>query len=719
MNAEATALNWYLPKPSKSPFTEAPAIELSNLAFQQAISQHWLEPNEATQQLIQTSKTVLPEETWALAQMNPAPGDLAGNAKKIADAIHLANELELEGLVFPELALMGYPIRDVIIRFPSLVQAQVAYLMELAKLTKTTRVFVGVVEPRPASVGKPYFNSVAILGEGKLLGVIRKSLLPTYHEYEEWRTFQPTTRPGLWSAEAFGQGAVEPISHSPLYQLPSGKRVAITICEDSWNQPGLPGRQLYATEPVSTLLEHQPNLWLNMSASVGRLNKQAIRDKLFSQLAHRTNAPWLYVNQSGAVDECCFEGTTSLYNSLGELKARGLAYQEQLLLVNPWSAEGPIYPLPEDGIKGEVKPASIIPGWRRELPTPPPAELIGDEVGADKLAARLYAGLICGLKDYFKKTGFKRATIGLSGGIDSAVTAVLLADALGPENVLVATMPSGITPDENQADAELLAKNLGLACINLPINQLTEAFLPNGLEQQRQAMNDAWGTPNANSFAKDNVQAMTRASFLRLIGNEYNALPVATSDKSEFYLGYTTVNGDMSGAISPLGDVTKSRVRLLARWLNKYRHEKDVIPEAVITRPSGADLAIDPKTGKPLTAEDALMPYAFADEIIWRIEVLAQSRDEMAAITFHWEEKNSPLSAEKKADWLDKFFSRMNRSLYKWWIAPPVILIDEKGSLTKTEYHHPMTACKIDWRLPNAEQLREQLAPPTAVLAGS
>jgi NH3-dependent NAD+ synthetase len=187
---------------------------------------------------------------------------------------------------------------------------------------------------------------------------------------------------------------------------------------------------------------------------------------------------------------------------------------------------------------------------------------------------------------------------------------------------------------------------------------------------------------------------MNRATLLRLLGNDYRALPIATSDKSEFYLGYATVNGDMSGALAPLGDCPKTKVRTLARWLNQHR--PGLIPESILARPSGADLAVNPETGALLTAEDALMPYEFADEIIWRIETLQQSKQELMEACFQWE-NDKPLSKPQKKEWIDRFFCRMTAAVFKWWVAPPMIIVEGNGSISKSDYQHPITAARINW----------------------
>jgi NAD+ synthase (glutamine-hydrolysing) len=667
---------------------------------------------------------------WALGQLNPAAGHVEGNAQQIYKAMTAAKSLNLQGLVLPELSLLGYPIRDVITRFPVLVEVQLTWLNWLISQSGDCLSVVGFAEPRwqtlagkePAKKGRPYYNSLALMANGKLLGLVRKQLLPTYAEYEDWRTFEPAPCAGIYPPEAFCLASFNETQVSPVLNW-QGERLAFTICEDIWNAPAVFAQQLYTENPVLSLMEAKPTLWVNASASVARLGKEAAKAQLLSYWATLTQAPWLACNQAGAIDECCFDGASRLVWPKTEPKTEqkeeqhspviGLHYESQLLLVaskHPaWhggshsvSAPAPktlldsFSSLSHLGERDSSFQASVTGAFSRQKEEVRETCPVWQEA-----SAWLYPHLVTGLANYFKKTGFKRACLGLSGGLDSAVVAVLLADALGPENVLAFSFPTHITPQSNKNDAETLAKNLGIGWAEIPINPIVEAFLKQGLAPQRSTLNAWWGEASAFSFAQDNVQAMSRATLLRLVGNDYQALPVATSDKSEFYMGYTTVNGDMSGALAPLGDVTKTRVRQLAYWMNAHRKQANAIPTEVITRPSGADLALDPATGQTLTAESVLMPYTFADEIIWRIEALKQGREEMKRQTFFYEQKVEPLSQAQKEEWIDRFFSRMSKAIFKWWLAPPVLLCDSAGSLAKTEYHHPLTACKLNWQAPS------------------
>ena len=243
----------------------------------------------------------------------------------------------------------------------------------------------------------------------------------------------------------------------------------------------------------------------------------------------------------------------------------------------------------------------------------------------EKDLERTYKTVIQGIKDYFRKTGFKRAVLGLSGGLDSTVCAVLLADALGAENVFGISMPSKITSNESKTDAQQLAQNLGMNFATLPIKDIVESA-NTSLQGLFSNIETKWSGRYKESYTMDNIQARSRAVILWGVSNEFGScLPIATSDKSEAYMGYATINGDMSGGFAPIADITKTKLFALARWLNKNREVKNAIPESIILKRPGAELAIDPNTGKPLCAEDALMPYEFMDEVIWRIETKKES----------------------------------------------------------------------------------------------
>lgn len=635
-----------------------------------------------------------------LGQINTTPGDLAGNAKKIMSALRQAEQQAIDLIVFPELALMGYPPRDVIVRYPFLIDENLKWLKAIAANTQQTWALVGFVEPRYAKpgekrIGKGAFNAMAVLGDGKIQAIVRKNLLPGYNEFEDYRQFEASPVSGAIAPEWLANTELRPpvFNKNGLITI-HGRTYGLSICEDLWNDADFFDNPLYDTDPIANLAAQKPDILINISASPTRSRKEQIRHHLCSHLARKYQTPLIYVNQVGTVDEVSFDGTSRAYDAHGALFARARAFEEQLLVINPFQRQGTIEPLPT-GLEETLTAQKIF----NADDTP--------DLG------RTYQCLTQGIRDYFQKTGFQKAVIGLSGGLDSSVVVVLLADALGPDNVLAVSMPSPITPEENRSDAQTIAGNLGIQLIEIPIGAITDSF-SSGIQQVRSVVEAQWGATDPRSNAMDNVQAISRATILRQLGNAFRALPVATSDKSEFYLGYATVNGDMSGALAPIGDLPKTKVRALARWLNEHRPAsvktpRNVLPDSVITKPSGADLKKDPNTGKLVTAEADLMPYEFADEIIWRIEARHQSHADMLKERFQYEEKYG-LPQSTKEEWLHKFFDRMPKAVFKWFVAPPILIVEGNGSIAKSDYHHPIVANRIHWQGHNTTEIERLLA---------
>ena len=615
-----------------------------------------------------------------LAQINPIAGNIEYNEKKVVKYITHAQNIGLDLVVFPELALMGYPIEDTIDRHPIIVEENIKWLKEIAKIATSTTAIVGFVEPRKYDhlTGKKYFNSVAVLQNGKISGIIRKSLLPTYSEFNDYRYIEPSPVVGSQKPETLGSFDKNSIENCPKTNEINGLKYGISICEDCWNNKEFfNDTTLYSIDPIEELAQENPDVFINCSASPTRAKKEQLKHNMLSFISKKYKTPIVYVNQVGAIDNSSFDGSSRVFDKNGKLLARAKSFTEQFLIVNPHQNLGKIYPLTK-GLEKTLTEAKIY-----TLEYEPDLE-------------RTYKTIVQGIRDYFNKTGFKRAVLGLSGGLDSTVCAVLLADAIGAENVFGVSMPSKITSKESKTDAEKLANNLGINFTEAPIKDMVETT-NNCLQDLFKTVEDKWNCRYKQSFTMDNIQARSRAIFLWGISNEFDrCLPIATSDKSELYMGYATINGDMSGGFAPIADVPKTKLFALARWLNKNRTVKDAIPEAIILKKPGAELAIDPKTGKPLIAEDALMPYELLEEVIWRIENKKEHYYDMLESEF-LHEKSNTVSKEQKIEWLNKFYRRMSTALYKWSILPPSVIVDS-SSINKYDYKQPITSSGINYK---------------------
>lgn len=566
----------------------------------------------------------------AIAQLNQIVGDIEYNAKKIMKYISFAENLGLEMIIFPELSLMGYPIGNTVERHPFLADENKKWLEEIAKFTKTITALVGFVEYKNGE----FYNSLAILTNGKVLNTIRKS-------------------------------------DSAIYSVNEAK-YNILLSENITD--------------LDSLSFDKSQVIVQLSNSMSRNGSENKKHRALSSFAKKHNTPIIYVNQVGAVDNCSFDGGSRVYNSYGTLLARAKFFEEQFLIVNPFNNIGKIYSSPVLPEKEYNETFSLDYEYDLE---------------------RTYQTICQGIRDYFGKNGIKRACLGLSGGLDSTVCAVLLVDVLGKENVFGISMPSKITSKESKSDAEQLASNLGIGFAEVSIKDMVDTNTK-VFDNLFPEVETYWNCRYKKSFTQDNIQARTRAMYLWGVSNEFEScIPIATSDKSEAYMGYATINGDMSGGFAPIADVTKTKLFALARWLNNNRKEKNVIPESIILKRPGAELAIDEKTGKPLKAEDALMPYEFLDEVIWRIENKHESYNDMINSEFLYERENS-VPKEQKTQWLDKFFRRMSTALYKGSIMPPSVILDTQ-SINKYEYYQPITSSHINYNGTQKSVIREKL----------
>ena len=637
--------------------------------------------------IIQAVKNIVSEGGFVgMAQINPMAGNVEYNAKKIAKFIKYASQIGLDLVVFPELALMGYPIEDTIDRHPIIVEENIKWLKGLAKITVGTTALVGFVEPRKQDAeGKKFYNSVAILRDGEICGIVRKSLLPNYSEFNDYRYIEPSPIVGVQPADTLGSFDKDTVkSCSKIFD-----KYGISICEDCWNNKEFFDKNLYEKDPIDELSKENPEIFINCSASPTRAKKEQLKHNMLSFVAKKYKTPIVYVNQVGAIDNSSFDGSSRVFDKNGKLIARAKSFEEQFLIVNPTQGIGKIYPLTRGLDKSLTEQKVFTLEYESDL-------------------ERTYKTIIQGIRDYFNKCGFKRAVLGLSGGLDSTVCAVLLADAIGAKNVFGVSMPSHITSRESKSDAEQLARNLGINFTEAPIRSMIDTTTA-CLNDLFKTVETKWDGRYKTSFTPDNIQARSRAMFLWGISNEFaSCIPIATSDKSELYMGYATINGDMSGGFAPIADVPKTKLFAFARWMNVNREVKNAIPEAIILKKPGAELAIDPKTGKPLIAEDALMPYEFLDEIIWRVENKNEGYQDLLETEFVYEKHNS-VSKEQKIEWLDKFFRRMSTALYKWSILPPSVIVESR-SINKYDYRQPITSGRINYKGVEDEHIKDVLA---------
>lgn len=402
-----------------------------------------------------------------------------------------------------------------------------------------------------------------------------------------------------------------------------------------------------------------------------RAGSQYRLEESLKELAKTLNRPIMQINRVGSVDGYSYSGQCCACDETGNIYSRGLDFEEQLLIVNPFNKIGKIY---SNTPQKQALEFTLDYDWDLE---------------------RIYKSSIQTIKDYFSTCSLKRCVLGLSGGLDSSICAVLLTDALGKENVYGISMPSKLTSDLSKTDAYELAKNLGINFAEAPIKAMHDT-IDSAFKPLFDKINSNWKGRYKESYTSDNIQARSRAIYLWGIANEFSScIPIATSDKSELYMGYATINGDMSGGFAPIADITKTKLFAFARWLNSNRDSKNVIPQSVINKKPGAELAIDPNTGNTLNAEDALMPYEFLDEIIWRIENKQENYNNLLQTKFLYEQKNN-ITNNQKIEWLDKFYKRMYTSIYKGFILPPATILDAQ-SILKVDYRQPITINKIKY----------------------
>jgi len=503
----------------------------------------------------------------ALAQINPTVGDIDGNRRLIRESIQKAGESGSELVVFPELAVIGYPPKDLLLK-PAVIRACQEAVEELAQDCRGIAAIICHPCPSDNHAGRMLYNAATLCYDGRAQHRRVKSLLPTYDVFDEHRYFEPGPDVQL----------------TPLNEMQLG----ISICEDLWNDRDVVDRQLYHDNPINELARHGADLFINCSASPYTLGKHALRMRLMCEAAKRHGLPVLYCNQVGGNDELVFDGCSCAVGADGELIAQAKDFQEDLLVLD-------------------------VPVVGRQGAKPQAARVETLSVGI----ASAYHALVLGLRDYCGKCGFKSVVLGLSGGIDSAVCCAVAVAALGKDNVRGVTMPSRFSSDGSVSDAELLANNLGIqfdAVAIEPAHQAFESMLGSIFE----------GTDSG--VAEENIQARARGVLLMAISNKFGSMLVTTGNKSELAVGYCTLYGDMAGGLAVLSDVPKTMVYDLANWINDdpaspllKEFGRPVIPRDTITKPPSAELREDQ------TDQDSLPPYEILDEIIERFVEQEQS----------------------------------------------------------------------------------------------
>jgi NAD+ synthase (glutamine-hydrolysing) len=526
----------------------------------------------------------------ALAQINTQIGYLEGNVKKIIEFIQKAEKKGADLVVFPELSITGYPPKDLLEK-PHFVEANLKALHTVAKKVRKTAAIVGFAEPNLENTGKSVFNSAALLAEGRVAKIQRKTLLPTYDVFDETRHFES------------GEG--------PVVLKYRGARLGLSICEDIWSEELFWGRKIYEADPIQQLSQQGMDFIINISASPYAMGKQKFRDQLLSKTAQRYRLPLVYVNLIGGNDDLIFDGTSTVVNSEGKICLKLKSFSEDLQVVDT------------------KKLRSLHFSKENEL-------------------GQVHQALVLGIRDYMKKTGFKKVVVGLSGGIDSSLVALLAAEACGEKNVLGVSLPSPFSSKGSLRDAQSLVKKLGIRYRIHPIGKVYEEY-QNAL---------GWRSKKVHvDVALQNIQARIRGNLIMALSNREGYLPLSTGNKSEMAVGYCTLYGDMAGGLAVISDLPKTLVYRLAKHSNQT---KKVIPPAVFQKPPSPELAPNQKT------QDDLPPFPILDEILRR-----------------YVEENEGLEEIVKAGFPKKLvrqvMAQVDKNEYKRKQAPPGIRVTSKA----------------------------------------
>jgi NAD+ synthase (glutamine-hydrolysing) len=530
-----------------------------------------------------------------VAQLNPTVGDFDGNLKKVISALQKAKEDRAELVVFPELFITGYPPRDLLERNWFIRKVE-QFLQKLCKLSSDFH-DIGIVIGAPVRENrgewKLLYNAALFVHEGKLKKGQYKSLLPTYDVFDEARYFNPSKSVSLLRFR--------------------GEKLGITICEDAWNDPELwSGKKIYEFDPVSELAKKGATLFVNISASPFTIGKDEIRFRLISNHARKHRVPFIYVNQVGSNDEIVFDGRSIFVDKNGN-------------------------------------PVVVFKSFIEEIRTVDTL-MNGDEKGytpQDRVES-VFQALVLGTRDYLHKSGFTKAVVGLSGGVDSSVTACIAAKALGSENVMGVAMPSPYSSRESLEDAEALARNLGITFKVVPITGIFKSYLDT-LEEHFAGVEP--------DTTEENIQARIRGNILMAFSNKFGYLVLSTGNKSELSVGYCTLYGDMSGGLSVISDIPKTMVYELAHYINR---EGNIIPQSVINKVPSAELRPGQKD------QDTLPPYETLDRILHLHIEEGLGSEEIIKLGFE----------QATVEWV---VEAVKRSEYKRRQAPPGLKVTSKA----------------------------------------
>jgi len=480
----------------------------------------------------------------ALAQINPIIGDFNHNSNRIIHFAQKASKLSCDLVVFSELAITGYPPRDLLER-KDFVYANRACLNRLVDVIRGIGVICGFVDRNPAGKGKPLYNSAVLFEDGKILHKVHKRLLPAYDIFDESRYFEPGPESSLYAYK--------------------GHKIGLTICEDAWNDKDIFQDSIYPADPVAQFIQAGADLVINVSASPFYLGHKEFRWQMFKSMARKYKVPFVFANQAGGNDSILFDGLSTAFTKDGEMAARAADFEEDLVVFDS----------------------------KRTQAAPDNLHTISNTDTESILKA-----LVTGTRDYVTKCGFSKAIVGLSGGIDSALTACIAVKALGKENVSAVFMPSNYTSEENFEDTANLSENLGISLAKIPIDSIFKDFLrfisPDFKESEP-------------GVTEQNIQARIRGTILMALSNKHGALVLSTGNKSELAVGYCTLYGDMNGGLAVISDVPKTTVYDLSRFINQ---EKESIPQRIIDKAPSAELKPDQLD------QDDLPPYEILDPIL-------------------------------------------------------------------------------------------------------